>query len=300
MGTSLVLSVALLSACGNAASSSSAVSADSSASTASANSVASTSSSAYASSTQEAAQTLPVDNSTLVDGIHIPNDAWRLPEIVPETEYDSNPATPKAAELRASLNIQPAMFKTFIHGEKPAEYQKYIMLHDTEEELEPSGVVGLWLGRNKQQIATHFVVGRDGSVVQCVPLDKIAHHAGYGNNGSNEVFGVPEDGRDDGGKNKDPKSKMNDYGINAYSVGIEMCHVGTDGMGYPVEMDYPEAQLKAVDRLIAYIDAYYGTESEIVDHKEWTEGNPDCSAEFDQYMVNYKTTRTHDGKPFEG
>ena len=53
-----------------------------------------------------------------------------------------------------------------------------------------------------------------------------------------------------------------DYGMNSYSVGIEMVHVGgSDG--------YPEAQLKALDGLIAYIDAYYGFESEITDHKAW-------------------------------
>lgn len=76
--------------------------------------------------------------------------------------------------------------------------------------------------------------------------------------------------------------------MNSYSVGIEMVHVGGSG-------DYPEEQLEAVDGLIAYIDAYYGFESQIIDHKEWRDGNSDTSPEFASYLSNYQTTRTHDG-----
>ena len=76
--------------------------------------------------------------------------------------------------------------------------------------------------------------------------------------------------------------------MNSYSVGIEMVHVGgSDG--------YPEAQLKALDGLIAYIDAYYGFESEITDHKAWRTGNSDTSPEFAAYFENYKMARTHEG-----
>ena len=74
--------------------------------------------------------------------------------------------------------------------------------------------------------------------------------------------------------------------MNAYSVGIEMVHVGGEGA-------YPEAQLEAVDALIAYIDAYYGFESEIVDHKAWRTGNSDTSAEFADYLANYQSSRVH-------
>ena len=77
-----------------------------------------------------------------------------------------------------------------------------------------------------------------------------------------------------------------DYGMNSYSVGIEMVHVGGSG-------DYPQEQLQAVDALIAYIDAYYGFESEIIDHKAWRSGNSDTSAEFAGYYENYRTYRTH-------
>ena len=65
-----------------------------------------------------------------------------------------------------------------------------------------------------------------------------------------------------------------------------MVHVGGSG-------DYPAAQLEALDGLIAYIDAYYGFESTIIDHKAWRTGNSDTSPEFANYLANYQDHRTH-------
>ena len=59
------------------------------------------------------------------------------------------------------------------------------------------------------------------------------------------------------------------------------------------EGDYPEAQLEALDGLIAYIDSYYGFESEIIDHKAWRSGNSDTSEEFSAYLENYQERRRH-------
>lgn len=58
---------------------------------------------------------------------------------------------------------------------------------------------------------------------------------------------------------------------------------------------YPEEQLQTLDKLIAYIDAYYGFESRIIDHKAWRSGNSDTSPEFAAYLDSYQSTRTHDG-----
>ena len=82
-----------------------------------------------------------------------------------------------------------------------------------------------------------------------------------------------------------------DYGMNAWSVGIEMTHVGGSE-------DYPEEQLTALDGLIAYIDAYFAEEgkqdeSTIIDHKAWRTGNSDTSAEFADYLANYQDHRSH-------
>jgi N-acetyl-anhydromuramyl-L-alanine amidase AmpD len=173
----------------------------------------------------------------------------------------------------------------FIHGDKGPSHQKYIVLHDTEGDAGPASVIEWW-DSNGNLVAAHFIVGKDGTVYQCVPLDKIAHHAGYGDAGHNAAYGIVEDGRDDMAGTAWIGEWAPDYGMNAWSVGIEMVHVG--GSGY-----YPKAQLEALDSLIAYIDAYYGFESTIIDHKAWRSGNSDTSPEFAEYLSNYQNHRRH-------
>lgn len=190
-----------------------------------------------------------------------------------------------ANDARAALRLTEDYRESFVHGDKPAEFQKYIVLHDTEGDGEASGVIDYWDG-NGTGVAAHFVVNQDGSIVQCVPLDKITHHAGFGDTGNNELFGIVEDGRDDMVGTEPIGDWASDYGMNAWSIGIEMVHVGGEG-------DYPEEQLAALDGLIAYIDAYYGTPSQIIDHKAWRTGNSDTSPEFAPYLANYQAHRTH-------
>ena len=195
--------------------------------------------------------------------------------------------TQSADELRAKLSIVDLSQEQFVHGQKPAECQKYIVLHDTEGDNDAASVVSYWAG-NGNLVAAHFIVNKDGSVAQCAPLDAIVHHAGYGDTGHNAQFGVEDESRDDKLGTVPIGSAMADYGMNSYSVGIEMVHVGGSG-------DYPQAQLQALDDLIAYIDAYYGFESAIIDHKAWRTGNSDTSEEFAGYLRNYQEARTHDG-----
>ncbi|MDR0515341.1 MAG: N-acetylmuramoyl-L-alanine amidase, partial [Coriobacteriaceae bacterium] len=183
------------------------------------------------------------------------------------------------------ISINGMYFANLDHGSKGAAYQKYIMLHDTEGEGSPQSVISWWAG-NGNQVAAHFVIGKDGSIWQCVPMDRIAHHAGYGNTGNNALFGVAEDGRDDMRGTSWVGPWAADYGMNAYSIGIELVHVGGSGW-------YPEAQLQALDSLIAYIDSYYGFQSAITDHKAWRSGNSDTSPEFARYLANYQDHRTH-------
>ena len=191
-----------------------------------------------------------------------------------------------AADLWQQLNIVEDYRSSFSHGTKPAAFQRYIMLHDTEGDGDASSVVSYW-DSSGAGVAAHFVVNKDGSIVQCVPLDEIAHHAGFGDAGHNVLYGVEDESRDDKVGTTPIGSWASDYGMNSYSIGIEMVHVGGSG-------DYPEAQLEALDHLIAYIDAYYGFESEIIDHKAWRTGNSDTSQEFSGYFESYKQRRTHD------
>ena len=214
------------------------------------------------------------------------NDKGVNEEEKSEEAATEKPAGPDPDALRAELSITEDYRDSFIHGEKGAEFQKYIVLHDTEGEGSAAGVVDYWDSKGSG-VAAHFIINKDGSIVQCVPLDAITHHAGFGDTGHNEKYGVEDESRDDKEGTTSIGSDFADYGMNSYSVGIEMVHVGGSG-------DYPEAQLEALDGLIAYIDAYYGFESTIIDHKAWRSGNSDTSAEFAEYFENYKDHRTHD------
>ena len=184
------------------------------------------------------------------------------------------------------LDIVQDIRPSLAHGTKTAQYQKYIVLHDTEGNGGPSTVIGGWI-YDGNYVAAHFIIGKDGAIWQCVPMDQIAHHAGFGNTGHNAFYGVTDESRDDKRGTTPIGSWARDYGMNSYSIGIELVHVG--GSGY-----YPEAQLKALDDLISYIDDYYGFESTIIDHKMWRSGNSDTSPEFARYLANYRDHRTHD------
>ena len=191
----------------------------------------------------------------------------------------------QAKKLFKKLGIKQDFRKEFVHGDKPAKYQKYIVLHDTEGDGSAEGVIDYWDGSDAG-VAAHFVVNKDGSIVQCVKLDKITHHAGFGDTGHNKKYGVEDESRDDKEGTVEIGSDFADYGMNSYSIGIEMVHVGGSG-------DYPKKQLEALDGLIAYIDTYYGKESKIIDHKAWRSGNSDTSEEFADYLKNYQDHRSH-------
>ena len=197
----------------------------------------------------------------------------------------SSASTTSADKLFKKLDIDKDFRKSLVHGEKPVQYQKYIVLHDTEGDGAPEGVVEYWDG-STDGVGAHFVIGKDGHIVQCVPLDKIAHHAGFGDTGHNKKFGVQDESRDDKVGANPLGSWASDYGMNSYSVGIEMVHVGGSG-------GYPKKQLQALDSLIAYIDAYFGMESKIIDHKAWRSGNSDTSEEFAKYLKNYQDHRSY-------
>lgn len=219
-------------------------------------------------------------------------DAGGSPEAKDSVAGDGDVTRSDAAsaqELARELGLVQDMRDEFVHGQKGPEYQRYIVLHDTESNASPEGIVDAWDSQGTG-VAAHFVVGRDGSVVQCVPLDAIAHHAGFGDAGHNREFGVEDESRDDKAGTSSIGSRYPDYGMNSYSVGIELVHVGSS------DSYYPEAQLDALDRLIAYIDAYYGGPGKggtIIDHKMWRTTNSDTSAEFSRYLQSYRSRRTH-------
>lgn len=213
---------------------------------------------------------------------------YRYEGVTTSTDASSSPST--GGTTTSNINIKKMVDSSFSHGSKPKSNQKYIMLHDTEMSANAEGVINSWKSSGNG-VAAHFVVDRDGTVIQAVELDNITHHAGWGGPGDfDSKFGV---GKNDGlgngddlkGTTKTGYDSYTSYGMNSYSIGIEMCHVNGE--------DYTEAQLNAVDSLIQYIDSYYGFESTIIDHKDWRPSNSDTDAKFSTYLNNYKSTRHH-------
>lgn len=166
----------------------------------------------------------------------------------------------------------------FCHGPLPADKIRYIVLHDTESGTDNAeAIANSWGGGH---IASHFIVDKQGRVIQCVPIDCIAHHAGNADYGSNDRYEIWAERDDEIGR-----TGSGDYAMNAWSIGIEMVHEHNDG-------PYPEAQLEAVDRLIAAIDHATGCEPRIIDHKAWAGSRKqDVSDNFP--LVAYQHTRRH-------
>ena len=227
----------------------------------------------------------PNDVAPILEKAEPGDEAPSRPDVPSPAERSAPSAEPDADVLKAELSITEDFRENFVHGAKPRDYQRYIVLHDTESDADAQSIIDWW-DSNGNLVAAHFVVNKDGSIWQCTPLDAIVHHAGFGDTGHNDKYGTTDESQDDKRGTTPIGDWAADYGMNSYSIGIEMVHVGGSD-------DYPEEQLDAVDNLIAYIDAYYGFESEIIDHKAWRSGNSDTSPEFADYLARYQATRTH-------
>lgn len=100
---------------------------------------------------------------------------------------------------------------------------RLIVIHITSGHGDPYGTASMWQqpSHDGKHTSAHFVVGQDGTTLQCVPLVMAAQHA---------------------------------HDANAYSIGIEHCareprELGVSDPGLP-----PSApQLRASARLVAYL-----------------------------------------------
>lgn len=109
-----------------------------------------------------------------------------------------------------------------------------VVLHAT---VEPTvqGTVDIFLDPEKR-VSAHFIVGKEGQVIQMVPVEKRAWHAGL-----SELEGQPA--------------------VNDYSIGIEMVN-RNDGID-----PYPEAQMQAVAGIIRFLRSRYAIpDARIVSH----------------------------------
>lgn len=111
-----------------------------------------------------------------------------------------------------------------------------IVIHATVEPT-TEGTINIFLGM-RRRVSAHFVVGKDGRVVQMVPIEKRAWHAGV-----SELDGVPA--------------------VNDYSVGIELVNLN-DGID-----PYPKEQMEAAAGIIRLVRSRYDVpDARIVSHSE--------------------------------
>ncbi|MCC9606911.1 N-acetylmuramoyl-L-alanine amidase [Blastopirellula sp. JC732] len=113
----------------------------------------------------------------------------------PAFVWAEDSASPQALAQPDWVTFNPSPHQS----ERKGEAISAIIMHYTAGGAQAS-TVG-WFRNPDAQVSSHYVVGRDGTVVQMVPLDKSAWHAGR------SVLA---------GKS----------GVNAFSVGIEICNWG--------------------------------------------------------------------------
>ena len=91
---------------------------------------------------------------------------------------------------------------------KETTEKKFIVLHHTAGG-DYKGTINYWLS-DKQRVGTHYLIDRDGTIVQTIPLDYWAHHLYVGAK-SNKVS---------------LQYKRNDLELNKSSISIELCNYG--------------------------------------------------------------------------
>ena len=197
--------------------------------------------------------------------------------IVPKGQKIQLPSSDyRGAAINATARKPPKLSIRLIpqleHGFKPFGYQRCIVMHDTTEYRPFDYWIDAWIRRGGS--GTHFMVKEDGSIRQYADLNQICWHASGATRGGLDVkYGVTAYKAGAGSA------------MNQCSIGIEIDHV-IDGRGYP------QAQLDAIDALIAYIDEYYGFQSTILQHKDYHTTNDDCSPQFQGYLRNLQLHRT--------
>ena len=133
------------------------------------------------------------------------------------------------------------------HRSKRSKPISAIVLHYTGS-MNIDGTVG-WFRRPESRVSSHYVVGRDGRVVQMVPEEEVAWHAGR----SAMRPHLP-----DGDPHKEPN-------VNSCSVGIEL--VGTADSGFT------DRQLASLYALIEMLVARYRIPPErVVGHSHVSPG----------------------------
>ena len=137
----------------------------------------------------------------------------------------------RPSTINMIVSPSPHFFKT-----SPNRKVKFIVLHATASSTTESAV--RWMKDPSSKVSAHYVIGKDGSVVQMVDLDNIAWHAGK----------------------SEWKGEKN---VNGCSVAIELVNKddGTE--------QYSDAQVSACLTITNALCTYYGIDGDgVIRHKD--------------------------------
>ncbi|MBZ0186601.1 MAG: N-acetylmuramoyl-L-alanine amidase, partial [Candidatus Obscuribacterales bacterium] len=130
------------------------------------------------------------------------------------------------------------------------EQVKYLIMHSTEtgRPIGAQRVIDSWNGRGRRHPGAQYVVDRDGTIFQAVDPDLATVHI----NIFKTLPGINNDN----------------------SIGIEMCHAGSQ--------DYPPAMLTSVIRLVNYLQERYDIKNEnVITHRYAQQGDHTDPVNFD-------------------
>ncbi|WP_304616959.1 N-acetylmuramoyl-L-alanine amidase [Paracoccus sp. (in: a-proteobacteria)] len=149
-----------------------------------------------------------------------------------------------------------------------------VILHDTAGRLTP-GNSAAYLRDNPAGVSVHFVIERDGAIEQQVPTNRRAGHAGqsmfHGRRDCN-AFSVGIEIINPGRMtwaNRDARIARAWFGQtfgDTLGGGVDLAEITTPQHGTGVWMAYTEAQLDALDRLLAALFAGVPTLKDITTH----------------------------------
>lgn len=191
-------------------------------------------------------------------------DTPKVEEIKPVEEPVNQTINPiqSVESVKPNLNIIQKLLppNQYVQDSKFKVQQVY--LHHTAGGSAES-TINYWLS-NKERISTHFIIDRDGTIYQCIPLEKAWGYHLYIASPGNKI---------------DRKYKKLSSKYDAQSVGIELCSYGyvnfIDGKfvnyvgklihhdrvvkldkpckGYFYWEDYTESQVKALETLLLHL-----------------------------------------------
>ena len=154
-----------------------------------------------------------------------PTDDFPLESYASTKSHDGKLGDASKADIDTSLQNDEK------GGHGSLQDVKYIVLHSTESNTDDAtNIINSWntATGDRDGVGAHFIVDKQGHIYQWVSTSLVAWHAGK-HEGSLYDF-----------------SDITDGSMNSHSIGIEIVH--DQGTGA-----YPEAQLEAVDNLIAWI-----------------------------------------------